>query len=185
MEYSVLTTSITEPVTAEQMRDIMGYPTTDQDTEIAALITAAREWLEARTGLSLVSKSYKAYFLKEDAVNGWYLLPFSPVLSNPAITVEVCGTADTGFETKGLNQKWIKPSTSLGTLLIGATATTYYMEVTFQAGASNTLANRCLKRIVTSLFNQREDGVTPEINTGRLPFDTLRLIDMLDQNTGF
>lgn len=182
MQVKILTSSITEPVTVAQMRDYMGYPSHDQDELIGLLISSARKWLEDRTGLSFVSKSYKAYFEKEDAVDGWYRLPVAPVLSDPAIEVSVCGVSDTDFEQKGLDTVEIRPSTVLGSVSIGASVNVYYVEVTFQAGENNELANNCIKRIVSSLFNNREDGIT-DVSMAEMPFDTLQLISMLDNNT--
>ena len=70
----------------------------------------------------------------------------------------------------------------MGTVSIGASVNVYYVEVTFQAGENNELANNCIKRIVSSLFNNREDGIT-DVSMAEMPFDTLQLISMLDNNT--
>lgn len=185
MDCQVLSTNLLEPVTVADQKAFMGYPSTDQDAIIYRMIQTARNWLEIRTGLSLVSKSYKVYFDKGDAVNGWYELPYSPVLSTPAITVSVCGVSDASFETKGLTKKWIRPSSVIGTISMTGSVSAYYLEVTFQAGATNETANEILKRIVSSMFNAREDGGGAEVLTGRIPYDTIRLIEMIEQNTGF
>ena len=181
MELTVLTGPAAEPVSVAEMKTYMGYPTTDQDTEIGYMITVARQWLENRTGFSCVSKSYKAYFEKIDAVNGWYELPVVPVLSVPAITITVCGTSTT-FEQKGLRRVMVRPESTWSTIAVGSTIEIYYLEATFTAGETNATANECIRRIVTSMFNNREDGV--EVKAGRLPFDTIRLIESIDQNTG-
>jgi uncharacterized phiE125 gp8 family phage protein len=181
MEVKVLSTGIIEPVSVTDCKSFMGYTGSDQDDVIRLLITVAREWLETRTALSVINKQYKAYFEKDDAVNGWYELPFSPVQSTPAITVTVCGTSMT-FTQKGLNKVKIKPESYWST--ISGTTETYYVEVIFNAGATNETANEIIKRIVSSLFNNREDGIDPSVSVGRLPFDTLRLIETIDQNTG-
>ena len=125
-----------------------------------------------------------AYFEKEDAVNGWYELPVSPVQSTPAIAVSVCGSVTT-FEQMGLQRVKIRPDTLIGTIAVGATGEIYYVEVTFNAGESNNAANEILKRIVSTMFNAREDGSGQEVLTGRIPYDTMRLIEAIDQNTGF
>jgi len=182
MDLSVLTSPIVEPVTVAEMRTFMGYPSSAQDTDIGYMITVAREWLEARTGFSCVSKSYKAYFEKDDAINGWYELPVVPVLAAPAITITVCGVSST-FEQKGMRRIYIRPAVTYSTIAIGAVVELYYIEATFQAGEVNQTANECIRRIVTSMFNHREDGI--EINPGRLPYDTLKLIESLDHKTGF
>jgi hypothetical protein len=179
MELSVLSTGLIESVSVEDCKGFMGYTPADQDITIRNMIIVARQWLENRTGLSCISKSYKAYFEKEDAVNGWYELPMSPVLALPAITVSVCGTSMT-FTQKGLRRVKIKPESYWST--ISGTTETYYVEAIFQAGEANDTANEIIKRIVSSMFNNREDG--SDISVGRLPYDTLRLIETIDQNTG-
>jgi len=85
----------------------------------------------------------------------------------------------------GLKKVRIRPDTVIGTIAIGATGEIYYVEVTFNAGEINRTANEIIKRIVSSMFNAREDGGGTDVLIGRLPFDTLRLIEAIDQNTGF
>ena len=184
MEIKVLSTNIIEPITVADQKAFMGYSSTDQDAVIFRMIQTARVWLENRTALSLVNKQYKAYFEREDAVDGWYELPVSPVQTTPAITVKVCGTTTT-FDQIGLDRVRIRPDTVIGTIAVGASAEIYYIEATFNAGASNDAANEILKRIVSTMFNAREDGGGAEVLTGRIPYDTLRLIEAIDQTTGF
>jgi hypothetical protein len=179
MDLSILTATFSEPVTVSEVKDLMGYLGTDQDARIAKLIRVAREWLESRTALSCISKSYKAYFEKGDRDSqGYYELPMSPVLSAPAITVTVCGSSTT-FYQKGLNKVKVKP-TVIST--ISTLSDDYYVEVTFQAGKSNQTANEIIRRITASMFNEPQDG--SEISLSRLPYDTLRLIETIDQTTG-
>jgi hypothetical protein len=179
MELKVLSTGIVEPISVTDVKDFMGYTPTDQDTAIQNMITVAREWLENRCALSLVNKQYKAYFLKEDAINGWYDLPVSPVLDTPAVSVSVCGVVTT-FYSQGMNQRRIKPGEVYSTL--SGTTDTYYVEVTFNAGATNLTANEIIKRIVATMFKNREDGIDAGVSVGRLPYDTMRLIESINQN---
>lgn len=181
MQLSILTSSITEPVTHDEVKSFMGYPLTDttQDDNIDTMITTAREFLEQRTALSLVSKSYKAYYEKEDAEDGWYELPVSPVLSSPAITCEMNGVSTT-FQQKGLTRVSVYPDNVIGTIPIGGSGLVSYMEVTFQAGATNVTANEIIKRLVSFMFNHREDGIG--LNIARLPFDTLAMIQSITVN---
>ena len=183
MELKILSSSITEPLTAVEMRTFMGYSGTDQDTVIGKMITTAREWLESHCSISLVNKQYLAYFEKKDAIHGWYELPVSPVLSTPALVVKLRGvTID--FEQMGMNIVRVRPYATYGTIGVGSTGINWYMEVTFNAGATNNTANEILRKIVTTMFNAREDGAGEGVQTGRLPYDTLRLIETIDKNTG-
>jgi hypothetical protein len=137
---------------------------------IDSLITSSRKWFEDRTGLSVVSKSYKAYFEKEDTEDGWYELPVSPVLDTPVITCKVNGTTTT-FQQKGMTKVYICPDNVIGTVGVGASSTPYYLEVTFQAGEANESANQCIMSIVAQIFNHREEGI--DINVTKLQFETM------------
>lgn len=182
MEWTVLTADITEEVTATDVKDILGYPDDDQDTRIERLITVAREWLEARTGVSAVAKSYKARFEKADRDSeGYYELPFSPVIGTPD-PVQVCGVEVT-FDQKGLERVRVRPATSYATIPVGGTSP-YYVDVTFTAGRSSETMNELIRRIVVTMFNAPQDGAGEGVMAGRLPFDTIRLIDSINQNTG-
>lgn len=183
MEVTVLTSSITEEVMATEVKDILGYPDTDQDERIERLITVAREWLEARTGVSAVAKSYKARFEKSDRDSeGYYELPFSPVIGTPD-PVEIAGVEVT-FDQQGLERLRIRPAQSFATIPVGGTAP-YYVDVTFTAGRSSEVMNECIRRIVVSMFREPQDGGAAGVATARLPYDTLRLIESINQNTGF
>jgi len=182
MELSVLDTTIVEPVTNDQVKTFMGYPSTDtsQDTIIDRMITSAREWLEGRTALSLISKSYKAYFEPEDADEGWYELPVSPVLALPAITVVMNGI-DTTFQQRGLKRIRICPDTVFGTIQVGASVTSSYVEVTFQAGASSERANAILLELVSITFNNR-NGDDNNLSFARLPYGLQQRITAMSDN---
>jgi len=183
MELSVLSTGITEPITTEELKNFMGYASDDQDTEMGHMITTAREWLEDHCSISIVDKQYKAYFEKPDNLGGWYELPVSPVLSDPALVVEVQGTV-IDFEQMGLSIVKVRPLSVYSTVGVGSTGYNWYMEVTFNAGATNNTANEIIRRIASSIFNGRDDGGGESVNVGRLPFDTLRLIETINRNTG-
>lgn len=179
MELSVLTSSITEPISADEVKAYMGYPLADtsQDDTIESMITTAREWLEGRTALSLVSKSYKAFFEIEDADEGWYELPVSPVLDTPAITVSMNGVSTT-FQQRGLKTIKICPDSVFGTILVGTTISSY-VEAVFQAGATNETANNILLELVSIAFNNRDGGGT---SYARLPYDLRSRIDSISNN---
>lgn len=181
MELKILTSSITEPVSVADAKSYMGYPSTEttQDVTITNMIKTAREFVEQRTALSLVSKSYKAHFTQEDQEDGWYELPVSPVLSTPAITVTTNGISTT-FQQRGMDKIKIMPDSVISTMLVGESDSDSYIEVTFQAGATNDTANEIIKRVVSFLFNHREDGIA--LTASRLPFDTLSLIQSISQN---
>lgn len=179
MELSVVSTSITEPITVSELKTFLGYPAdTSQDALMEGMITAARQWLEGRTALSFVEKDYKAYFEKDDADSeGYYELPISPVTSSDAeIIVSVTGTATT-FQIKGLNIKRIKPDNVIGTISVGGSSQ-YYVTVEFSAGADNTGANEIIKQIAGIMFTNR----SLNFSEAWLPYNTRKQIEGMSVN---
>lgn len=173
-----ITQLITEPVTKSQVKAYMGYSDSDtsQDDLIDMLITAARKYVEDYTGCSVVEKQYKVYFEKEDLAGGWLELPFFPVSESEDITLTINGT-EVDFEQKGLKRVKIYPSAVYSTIPVGSNLTEWYGEVTFTAGEENSIANAAIIRIVSHLFNHREDGIDKAFNS--LPFDTIKLLNSL------
>jgi hypothetical protein len=179
--------SLTDPVTTAEFKTFSGYPGTDQDTFIASIITAAREFLESETGLSCVSKVYEVEFDKFDAINednsvgsgfystSWYRLPFSPVTDIES--VEIGGVAVT-YSRRGLKVIDICPDQVIQT---GTTNNTLAVE--FTAGEANTVIKNAILRITSDLFNNREDY--SGVSMSSISFDTQRLISHLSTNTGF
>jgi hypothetical protein len=176
MQLKLIDTTPTEPVIATTVKSFVGYTATDQDTILDTIITAARVWFENRTGLSVVAKSYKAYFEKEDSDEGWFELPICPVLATPVITVSVNGVPTT-FQQKGLTKISICPDSVFGTLQVGANTSPWYMEVCFDAGETNAAANQCILEIAGAIFNNRDQGVG--VNVARIPFDTLQRVNQM------
>jgi hypothetical protein len=181
MRWDVLTSQITEPVTHDQVKTFMNYPAADtsQDTFIDSCIVVARKWLEKRTALSIVSKSYKAYFEREDAEAGWYELPFSPVLTTPVITSSMNGVSTT-FQQVGMGKVRVMPDSVFGTTHIGGSSVPSYLEVIFQAGATNEEANNILLELVSIAFNNRAGS--GGVSTGNIPYDLLQRIDSISEN---
>jgi len=181
--------NISEPVSATEFKTFVGYSGTDQDSLITSLITAAREFLESETGLSCVSKSYQCEFDRWDMISddlsrigyngyddGWFRLPFSPVTS--ITSVEIASVATT-YSQRGLKTVEIHPDTVIQTGTTGNIC-----EVEFVAGEYNGTMKNAILRIVSDLFNNREDNVS-DVSMSSLSFDTQRLISGLSINTGF
>jgi uncharacterized phiE125 gp8 family phage protein len=175
MQVKEKTGTITDPVTVSEAKGYIGYTSTDQDALFAILITAAREWLESHYAFSCVSKSYIARFVKADAVDGWYELPYSPVTSITSVTVD---SEDVDYEEQGDEIRSILPDTiiSTGTL-------TNELVVEFVAGAANNRAKTGIMRIVSDMFNNKDDNPT-NINAAKLSYDTTRYLEGLNNNTG-
>ena len=176
MQLKRIDTTITEPVSVATVKTFMGYAASDQDTPLAAMITSARVWFEDRTGLSVVAKTYEAYFEKQDSDDGWYELPVSPILSTPAITATISGVSTTVTQ-KGLTKVSVYPDNVIGTLSVGASVTPWYLNVTFEAGETNEAANQCIIEITAAIFNNRDQGVG--VNVARIPFDTIQRVNQM------
>ncbi len=180
--------TLTEPVTAAEFKTFIGYAATDQDTFIASLITAVREFIENETGISCISKVYEAQFDRWDMFgddltkigytgyyDGWYRLPFSPVTA--IASAKIASTAVT-YDQRGLKVVDIHPDTVVQT----GTASNI-LEVEFTAGESNTIIKNAILRIISDLFNYREDYTG--LSMSSISFDAQRLISQLSTNTGF
>jgi len=102
--------SLTEPVTAAELKIYIGYNNTDQDSLFADLITSARQWVENYTSLSAISKIYEVFFESGDDINGWFALPIGPVTS--ITSVQQDGTIVT-YEEKGQSEYSISPYLAL------------------------------------------------------------------------
>jgi uncharacterized phiE125 gp8 family phage protein len=179
MELSVTSLSITEPVTNTQVKSFMGYPLADtnQDTTIDTMITTARQWLESRTSLSLVSKDYKTYFEPDDSDEGWYELPVSPVTTTPVVKVNDVVTT---FQQKGLKTIYIQPDAQFSTIPVGSSSPISYTTAEFTAGATNGTANQLIIELAAFNFNHRDDGVG--LSFSRLPFDLKNRIESISMN---
>ena len=181
MELKINDTSITEPVTANDVKAYLNIPaaTTTWDTLISGMITMSREYFERMSALSVVSKSYTAYFETTDEENGWFELPVSPVLSSPAIVCSINGAVVT-YQQKGMDTVFVSPDILITTVLIDEDFTDYYLSVTFQAGATSAAANECIKKLTAIQFNHRDDYVG--VNAAHVPFGVMQMIRSLSRN---
>ncbi len=78
MNATIVTDSATEPVTLDEAKDYLRVDSSDEDTLIQALIKTAREWVEAYTGLALITQTWDAFW------DGWcdpFIVPYSPLVS--------------------------------------------------------------------------------------------------------
>lgn len=175
-----ITSDFAEPVLIDEVKVHMGFPSSDssQDALISTLISAARKFVEDQTSLSVVSKSYKARFEKEDADSeGYFWLPVSPVTTTPVVSVN---GAVTDFLQKGLEIIRVKPNATYST--VTGNESSYYCDVTFTAGRVNETANTIIKGIVADLFNNRNSENT--ISMGRLSYNVVRMINSISLNLG-
>ena len=167
--------AITDPVTLADVKNYIGYTSADQDSLFTQLITSAREWLEDHFAFSCVSKSYIARFEKDDAIDGWYELPISPVTGITRVTVS---SEVVGYEEKGDETREIHPDEVIST---GISSNELVVE--FVAGAAGGRAKIGIMRIVSDMFNNKDDNPT-NISAAKLSYDTMRYLEGLNKNTG-
>jgi uncharacterized phiE125 gp8 family phage protein len=180
---------LTEPVTTAEFKTFSGYSGTDQDSLIASLITAARQFLELETGVSCLSKVYEVQFNRWDMISddlshvgysgyddGWFRLPFAPVTS---ITSAKINDVAVTYDERGQGVIEIRPDT-----VVQTGTSSNELDVVFTAGETSTMAKNAILRIVSDLFNNREDDISG-VSMARLSFDTQRFINNLSKNTGF
>ena len=74
-------TDVTEPVTLAEAKTHLRVTFDDDDAEITALITRARQRVEDYCNNSIVAKTITAVFLIEPCYIGGILLPYEPVKS--------------------------------------------------------------------------------------------------------
>ena len=91
-----------EIITVQEVKDYVRIDTSSDDNLIALMITQARIWCENYISRDIVSKD-RTYYL--DSTNGLFDLPFGPVSSIVAITVNLIATTD--FEILGLDNETI------------------------------------------------------------------------------
>lgn len=83
---SVVTPPTVEPVSLAEARDHLRLSVTDDDLRVAALITAAREGLEARAGLACLSRTLDITYDGVPRVGAPLVLPVGPAQSITSVT---------------------------------------------------------------------------------------------------
>ena len=102
-QIKINTTTGSELLTTQNVKDYVRIDTTADDTLISEMITQARIWSENYISRDIVAKN-RSYYL--DETNGIFDLPFGPIASISQITIK--GTATTDFEILGLDNETIE-----------------------------------------------------------------------------
>ena len=93
---SLKTAPVTEPISVAEAKAHMRVDISDDDTLIAALITAARRWIEDLTGIRMVTQTWYYYldaFPCEDVIT----LPIGPVSAVSSVKYTPSGGVQTTF----------------------------------------------------------------------------------------
>jgi len=102
MRYSgkeIVTAASTEPVTLTEVKDQLRITTSDDDTPLGILITAARQWVESVIDRALVTQTWKIYYggFDDDTIE----IPMPPLQS--VTHVKYYDTGDTVATVSSLN----------------------------------------------------------------------------------
>ena len=102
-QIKINSTTGSELLTTQNVKDYVRIDTTADDSIISAMITQARIWCENFISRDIVAKN-RTYYL--DETNGLFSLPFGPIASISSITIK--GTATTDYEILGLDNETIE-----------------------------------------------------------------------------
>ena len=102
-QIKINSTTGSEILTTQNVKDYVRIDTTADDNLITAMISQARIWCENYITRDIVAKN-RTYYL--DSTNGIFDLPFGPISSISEITID--GTATTSYEILGLDNETIE-----------------------------------------------------------------------------
>jgi len=138
-DYKLKTAALTEPVTLTEAKLHLRVDLTTDDTLILALIQAAREKVEAYTGLVLVSSSWYGY--ADDLDSEGFELTMCPVASITAITYKDADNVSQTWAAANYIANTTRTPARIGYSSSGAAPTTYggYHDwrIEFVAGYAN------------------------------------------------
>lgn len=138
-----------EIVTTQNVKDYVRIDTTADDSIIALMIEQARIWCENYISRDIVAKN-RTYYV--DKTNGLFDLPFAPVSSISAVTVEG-ETAE--YTVLGLDNETIE--------LDGGSAE--QVKVTYATtGLSDGLLKQAILQLVSTYYDNRSDFVSGSIS---------------------
>lgn len=98
MALQVITDSGNEPITLDEAKAYIKYDEVDNTTEdmiIRMMVTAAREFAESETGLSLKEKTHKMTIIGSELPNGIFRLQAPPIISITSVTKTTSGVEST------------------------------------------------------------------------------------------
>lgn len=148
-QIKINSTTGSELLTTQEVKDFVRIDTTSDDTIISAMITQARIWCENYISKDIVAKN-RSYYI--DKTNGVFDLPFAPVASISEITID--GTATTSYEVLGLDNETIE-------LDAGPSERVKITYVT--NGINDALIKQAMLQLISTYYDNRADfktGVT-------------------------
>lgn len=148
-EVKINSTTGTEILTTQEVKDYVRIDTSSDDSIILAMITQARIWCENYISKDIVAKN-RTYYLSH--TNGVYDLPFGPVASISEITID--GTATTDYKILGLDNETIELDSSLAENV----KSTY-----ITLGLNDSLIKQAMLQLISTYYDNRSDFNTSTI----------------------
>ena len=148
-QIKINSTTGSELLTTQEVKDFVRIDTTSDDTIISAMITQARIWCENYISKDIVAKN-RSYYI--DKTNGVFDLPFAPVASISEITID--GTATTSYEVLGLDNETIE-------LDAGPSERVKITYVT--NGINDALIKQAMLQLISTYYDNRADFKTGTI----------------------
>lgn len=160
-QIKINTTTGSELLTTQNVKDYVRIDTTADDTLISEMITQARIWSENYISRDIVAKN-RSYYL--DETNGIFDLPFGPVASISQITIK--GTATTDFEILGLDNETIELDQGPAERVLITYVTT---------GINNSLIKQAMLQLISTYYDNRVDFVTG-VNLNEITTSTKKIL---------
>ena len=160
-QIKINTTTGSELLTTQNVKDYVRIDTTADDTLISEMITQARIWSENYISRDIVAKN-RSYYL--DETNGIFDLPFGPVASISQITIK--GTATTDFEILGLDNETIELDQGPAERVLITYVTT---------GINNSLIKQAMLQLISTYYDNRADFVTG-VNLNEISTSTKKIL---------
>lgn len=148
-EVKINSTTGTEILTTQEVKDYVRIDTSSDDSIILAMITQARIWCENYISKDIIAKN-RTYYLSH--TNGVYDLPFGPVASISEITID--GTATTDYKILGLDNETIELDSSLAENV----KSTY-----ITLGLNDSLIKQAMLQLISTYYDNRSDFNTSTI----------------------
>lgn len=160
-QIKINSTTGSELLTTQEVKDFVRIDTTSDDTIISAMITQARIWCENYISKDIVAKN-RSYYI--DKTNGVFDLPFAPVASISEITID--GTATTSYEVLGLDNETIE-------LDAGPSERVKITYVT--NGINDALIKQAMLQLISTYYDNRADFKTGTI-VSEIPTSTKSIL---------
>jgi hypothetical protein len=160
-QIKINSTTGSEIVTTNQVKNYARIDTASDDDLIAKQITQARIWCENYISRDIVAKN-RTYYL--DETSGIVDIPFGPVASISSITVE--GVAYTDYTVEGLDNETID--------MDGPAKKVKITYVT--AGLDDALLEQAILQLATTYYDNRSDFKTGTIVT-EIPTETKSILN--------